>query len=226
VLGAAATIPLLLAAVGGLGGAAWWVLTLLRPAYRSLDWGTTYRPDWYEAGLTVLAVTGTVAWYVLLRRWLTTVEATLGVLAWLAGSAAVAGAFLAPGAAYLLTWPALVGSAGLALGLRLADHDSAWPALGGSAAALVAASLWQPVYALGLADAAAPMTLVALLAATAMPAADLLLPRRAFTLPASASPWRYCCWAWVFASTSSMPSTPGRPAWFTPSTPIARRHCG
>jgi hypothetical protein len=158
-------------------------LTLLRPAYRSLDWGATYRPEWYEAGLTVLAVTVTVAWYILLRRWLTRVEATLGVLAWLAG-VAVAVAFLAPGAAYLLTWPALIGSAGLALGLRLADHGSVWPAVGGSAAALVAAALWQPVYALGFADAAAPMTLAALLAATAMPAADMLRPQRAFMLPA------------------------------------------
>jgi hypothetical protein len=183
VVGAAVTVPLLLAAVGGLGVAAWRMLGLLRPAYRSLDWGATYQPEWYEAGLTVLAVTAAAAWHLLVRRRLSTVETTLGVLAWLAGLA-VAAAFLVPGAAYLLTWPALVGSAGLALGLRLADRGPAWPAVGGSTAAFPAAVLWHPDYSLGLAMAAAPMTLVALLAATAMPAADLLRPRRVVTLPA------------------------------------------
>jgi hypothetical protein len=183
VVGAAATVPLLLAAVGGLGVAAWWALGLLRPAYRSLDWGATYRPEWSEAGLTVLAVTVTVAWYLLVRRRLSTVETVLGVLAWLAGLA-VTVAFLEPGAAYLLTWPALVGSLALAIGLQLAGRDSAWPAVGGSAAAFPAAVLWHPDYSLGLSMAAAPMTLVALLTATAMPATDLLRPRRVLTLPA------------------------------------------
>src|SRR5829696_8371190 len=123
VIGAAATVPLLLAAAGGLGVAAWSVLGLLRPAYRSLDWGATYRPQWYVAGLTVLAVTVTVAWYLLVRRRLSTLETVLGVLTWLAGLA-VTVAFLEPRAAYLLTWPALVGSLGLAIGLRLTGRGS------------------------------------------------------------------------------------------------------
>jgi hypothetical protein len=182
VVGAAATVPLLMVAVGGFGVAFWWVLGLLRPAYRSLDWGATYRPEWYEAGLTVLAVTVTVAWYLLVRRRLSTLETGLGVLAWLAGLAVTA-AFLAPGAAYLPTWPALVGSAGLVLGLRLADRNTAWPAVGASGAALTAAALWRPDYSMGLAWAAAPMTFVALLATTAMPATDLLRPRRVLALP-------------------------------------------
>jgi len=183
VIGAAATVPLLLAAAGGLGVAAWSVLGLLRPAYRSLDWGATYRPQWYVAGLTVLAVTVTVAWYLLVRRRLSTLETVLGVLTWLAGLA-VTVAFLEPRAAYLLTWPALVGSLGLAIGLWLAGRGSAWPAVGGSAAAFPAAVLWHPDYSLGLSMAAGPMTLVALLTATAMPATDLLRPRRVLTLPA------------------------------------------
>jgi hypothetical protein len=60
---AAATLPLLLATAGGLGAAVWWALGRLRPAYQSLDWGSTYRPEWYEAGLAVLAVTAAAAWY-------------------------------------------------------------------------------------------------------------------------------------------------------------------
>jgi len=137
---AAATIPLLLAAAGSLGVAVWWGLGRLRPAYQSLDWGSTYRPEWYEAGLAVLAVTAAVAWYILVRRRLTIVETTLGVLVWLVGFAvaAAAAAFLSPEVAYLVIWPAIVGSAGLATGLRLSGGDLRWAAVGGTTAALVA----------------------------------------------------------------------------------------
>jgi hypothetical protein len=180
---AVATVPLMLAVVAGIGTAAWWLLGTLRPAYRSLDWGTTYRPEWYEAGLTVFAIMVAVAWYAALRRRLDKLEISLGVLAWLV-LFAVALAFLAPGAAYLFTWPALVGAVGLAGGLRFDRPGSAWPAVGGATAAFPAVVLWLPNYSLGLTWAAAPMTMVALLAATVMPAADPLLPRRAFIVPA------------------------------------------
>ena len=180
---AAATVPLLLAAAGGLGVAVWWALGRLRPAYRSLDWGSTYRPEWYEAGLAVLAVTAAVAWYLLMRRRLSSVETMLGLLAWLVGSA-VALAVLSPEVAYLAIWPAIVGSAGLAIGLLLSGGDLRWAAVGGTAAALVAAALWWLDCTPDVALAAAPMTMVALLAATAMPAAELLLPRRVAAAPA------------------------------------------
>jgi Peptidase family M28 len=179
---AAATLPLMLAIVGGLGVAAWWVLGRLRPEYRALDWGATYRPEWYEAGLTVLAIAMAVSWYFTVRRRMTSLETTLGLLTWLAGFA-IALAIVEPATAYLFTWPALAGCAGLAVGLRLTHRDPAWPAVGGAAAALPAAALWQPDYSLGLAWAAGPMTMVALLTATAMPAADQLRPRRSFTVP-------------------------------------------
>jgi hypothetical protein len=173
---AAATVPLLLATAGGLGAAVWWVLGRLRPAYQSLDWGSTYQPEWYEAGLAMLAVTAAAAWYVLVRRRLTAVETILGLLMWLVGSA-VALAVLSPEVAYLAIWPAIVGSAGLAAGLRLSGGDLRWAAIGGTTAASVAAALWWLNCTPDLALAAAPMTMVALLAATAMPAAELLLPR-------------------------------------------------
>jgi hypothetical protein len=59
-----------------------------------------------------------------------------------------------------------------------------WAAVGGTTAALVAAALWWLDCTPDLALAAAPMTMVALLAATAMPAAELLLPRRVAAVPA------------------------------------------
>jgi hypothetical protein len=180
---AAVTVPLLLAAAGGLGAAVWWVLSRLRPAYQSLDWGSTYRPEWYEAGLAVLAVTTAIAWYVLVRRRLSSVETMLGLLAWLVGSAVVA-AVPSPEVAYLAIWPAIVGSAGLATGLRLSGGDPRWAAVGGTTAALVAAALWWLNCTPDLALAAAPMTMVALLAATAMPAAELLRAHRVAAVPA------------------------------------------
>ena len=180
---ATGTVPLMLAVVGGIGTAVWWLLGTLRPAYRSLDWGTTYRPEWYEAGLTVLSIMVAVAWYAVLRRRVDRAEISLSVLAWLV-IFAVALAFLAPGAAYLFTWPALIGCVGLAAGLRFGGSGSAWPAVGGATAALPAVVLWLPNYSLGLASAAAPMIMVALLTAIMMPAADPLLPRRALIVPA------------------------------------------
>jgi hypothetical protein len=179
---AAATVPLLLAAAGGLGVAVWWALGRLRPAYQSLDWGSTYRPEWYEAGLAVLAVTAAAAWYVLVRRRLSSGETMLGLLVWLVGFA-VAMAVLSPEVAYLAIWPAIVGSAGLAAGMRLSGGDLRWAAVGGTTAALVAAALWWLNCTPDLSLAAAPMTMVALLAATAMPAAELLLPRRVAAVP-------------------------------------------
>jgi hypothetical protein len=180
---AAATVPLLLAVAGGLGVAGWWALGRLRPAYQSLDWGSTYRPEWYEAGLAVLAVTAAFAWYLLVRRRLSSVETMLSLLVWLVGSA-VPLAVLSPEVAYLAIWPAIVGSAGLAAGLRLSGGDLRWAAVGGTTAALVAAALWWLNCTPDLALAAAPMTMVALLAATAMPAAELLLSRRVAAVPA------------------------------------------
>jgi len=116
-------------------------------------------------------------------RCLTSVETTLGVLAWLVGLA-VALAVPSPEVAYLTTWPAIVGSAGLAAGLRFSGGELRWAAVGGTTAALVAGALWWLDCTPDLALAAAPMTMVALLAATAMPAAELLMPRRGVAVPA------------------------------------------
>jgi hypothetical protein len=183
VAGAAATLPLLWAVVAGLGIAVWWVLGELRPAYQSLVWGATYRPQWYEAGLSVLAVTVTLVWYRALRKRADTVEVALAVWAWLL-LFAVPLALFVPGAAYLFTWPVLVGGAALALALRLGGADRSWRAIGSSGAAFPAAALWLPDFSQGLGWAAAPMTFIALLAATALPLTDLVLPRRVLLVPA------------------------------------------
>jgi Peptidase family M28 len=180
---ASATVPLLLAAAAGLGAAVWWALGRLRPAYQSLDWGSTYRPQWYEAGIAVLAVTAAAAWYFLVRRRLSSLETMLGLLVWLVGSA-VAMALLSPEVAYVAIWPAIAGSAGLAAGLRLSGDGFRWAAVGGTTAAFVAGALWWLDCTPDLALAAAPMTMVALLAATAMPAAELLLAGRVVAVPA------------------------------------------
>jgi hypothetical protein len=146
-------------------------------------WGATYRPEWYEAGLSVLAVAVTLAWYGALRRRAEVTEVALGVWAWLVFFA-VPLAFFVPGAAYLFTWPVLIGCAALVLALRFTGTHRAWRAVGTASAALPAAALWLPDFSQGLGWAAAPMTFVALLAATAMPVADLLLTRRAWLVPA------------------------------------------
>jgi hypothetical protein len=70
-------------------------------------------------------------------------------VAWLTGLA-IALAFAVPETAYLFTWPAIVGSAGVAGGVWLADRGTGWSMMGGAAAAFAAAALWQPDYSLGL----------------------------------------------------------------------------
>lgn len=70
-----------------------------------------------------------VAWYRWARRKASPLDIVAGVLGWFAMLAVVC-AVLLPGAAYLFTWPALIGLAVLAVTLRFTRSDSPggwWP---------------------------------------------------------------------------------------------------
>ncbi|WP_374985298.1 M20/M25/M40 family metallo-hydrolase [Streptomyces fradiae] len=183
---AALTLPLTLLAAAALGWAAWQGLLLLRPDYALFPLGDPYRTGPAVAGLLLLTAAATALWAVwTARRGPGSVtDAALGVIAWPA-LLAVPVAVLLPGAAYVFTWTALGGAAGLLLALR-APEGSPWRAaalaVGGLPGVAVTAPLVALLFpALGLASAAAPLALAALaLAVPALPAGPLLrsAPRR------------------------------------------------
>ncbi|WP_190158359.1 M20/M25/M40 family metallo-hydrolase [Streptomyces litmocidini] len=182
----ALTFPLTLAAAAALGWAAWQGLLLLRPDYALFHLGDPYRTGPAVAGLLLLTATVTGLWAVWTARPArgSATEAAVGVLVWPA-LLAVPVAVLLPGAAYVFTWTALGGAAGLLLAVR-APQDSPWGAaalaLGGLPGVAVTAPLVVLLFpTLGLASAAAPLVLAALgLAVPALLAALLLrtAPRR------------------------------------------------
>ncbi len=186
---AAASLPVAMTTTAALAFGAWWALGRLRSGYLSLAHGMTYQPHWYQAAFVLMAITVTVGWYLLLRRRLTPTEVSLGVLGWLTIGAVTAG-FLLPDGAYLFTWPAVIGSVGLALALRLGDqdealgyldHDPPWACHAlTAAAALPAAALLAPIidFQMGFALAAAPLSGVVMVAGAAMPLVGLTVGRR------------------------------------------------
>lgn len=182
---AALTLPAALAAAAAIGFGGWQALCALRPGYADLPMGDSYRPHWYRAAFLVLTVAAVTGWRLLLRRRVDAVQLALGVWGWFTGLALVT-AFLTPGASYLFAWAPLLGCAGLVAALR-ACGDRAWWTLGTTAASVTALVLLLPVIVLvfptlGLALAAAPLVVTALLAAASLPLLEVL-PRR--TVPAS-----------------------------------------
>ncbi|MFI9764426.1 MFS transporter [Streptomyces sp. NPDC051963] len=183
----AATLPLALAAAAVAGTALWPVLTWIKPELTGFLLGTPYRPGPFVLAAVLLAATATWTWAVRLRRRVTGLEASAGVTLWLALCGLLT-ALLLPGASYLFVWPALAGAAGLAVAVRLAD-GSPWRAPLLSAALVPAAALLGPVTvllfdAVPLALAAAPLLLVVLCLAAALPLVTGALRRtaaRAFT---------------------------------------------
>ncbi len=160
----------------GIGG--WWLLTLLRPDF-VLGLGSMYRPGPYALAEAALLLVLLVAWYRWARR-----GASGGGRGWVLGwftLFALAFAVLLPGGAYLFTWPALVGVAGLGAALRFTAPGSPVRTLAGCATAVPAMALVLPVAlllvpALGVALSAAPLLFAVLLVA-AMAAVLEPLPR-------------------------------------------------
>jgi hypothetical protein len=122
---AAAGFLALLVVTGGLGVAAWKALMLFHPGYGSFLTGDTYRPEWYAAGLLALAAALTIAWYLLMRRRSKPEEVAVAIWAWLVVLALITAVFV-PGAAYVFTWPALVGCCALAAAIRWVGDDPTW----------------------------------------------------------------------------------------------------
>jgi hypothetical protein len=174
----------LLVVTGGLGAAVWQALLLLRPGYGSFLSGDTYRPEWYAAGALALTASLTIAWYLLLRRRYTPEEVGLAVWAWLAVLALLTAVFV-PGAAYLFTWPSLVGCLALTAAVRWGGTDPTWRWLACCAAAVPAIALLLPSvdFSTGLTFASFPMIVAVLVLATALPVLDLLAPSRAYLVP-------------------------------------------
>ncbi|MCZ4087643.1 M20/M25/M40 family metallo-hydrolase [Streptomyces antarcticus] len=160
----------------------WSLAVLIRPQYENLLMGDTYRPEWYRAAFLAFGFAAVLGWYQLLRRRIPVLALTLGAWGWFAFLALLT-AVLAPGAAYLFTWPLLIGCAGLAAALRWGGRDSAWHAVGASAAALPAVLLFLPVITLifptlGISAAPVPLVLCAFVTVLLAPLAAAL-PRRA-----------------------------------------------
>jgi hypothetical protein len=185
---AAAGFVALLAATAALGIGVWQALLLLRPGYGSFPFGDTYRPGWYAAGALTLTTSLTVAWYLLLRRRYAPEEVSLAIWAWLAVLALVTAVFL-PGAAYLFTWPPLVGALALVAAVRWGGTDPTWRWLACGAAAVPAVALLLPSvdFSTGLSFAAFPMIVAVLVLTTSLPVLDLLALRRAYLVPVAAT---------------------------------------
>jgi hypothetical protein len=224
---AAVSFLALLVATTALGIGIWQALLLLRPGYASFLSGDTYRPEWYAAGALALTASLTIAWYLLLRRRYTPEEVGLAIWAWLAVLALLTAVFV-PGAAYLFTWPPLVGCLALTTAVSWGGTDPTWRWLACCAAAVPAIALLLPSvdFSTGLSFAAFPMVVAVLVLATALPVLDLLAPSRAYLVPVAATVVAWPCSPSGCEATPSTPGTPVRPASSTPSTPTETRQRG
>jgi hypothetical protein len=182
---AAATFGIMVPGVVVIGLGIWLLLIQFRPDF-TVGLGGVYRPGPYLLGEAALLLAVLVFWYRWARRRASAEEITAGVLGWLTLLALVL-AVLLPGAAYLFTWPALIGVAAQAAAQRFAPDGSLLRSLAGYAAAVPAMVLVLPIAlvlvpALGLGLSAAPLLLAALIAATLAGALEPLPPRRWLTL--------------------------------------------
>jgi hypothetical protein len=180
---AAAAFPLVLLAAVAIGQAGWWGLMLLKPNVGLTD-GFPHDLAPYILTQLVLLLTAVCAWYRWTRRSVACVDVATAVIGWFALLSLVLAVFV-PGAAYLTTWPALVGAVAVAAALR--TTRSGWlNAVVTCAVAVPAAVLLVPVCSLlvpvlGVGLMYITLVLVALLTATAAGIAELLPQRRAVT---------------------------------------------
>ena len=129
-----------LAASLGVMGVVW---AMYRTAYEERAWSDTgvVVSDLYRLGLVLLAAAVVVAVYATLLRRLRAWDLAVVALAWWLGGA-IALSLLVPGAAYLLTWPAIGGSLGLAAAAFVGERATrSWagvlPALAGATPGLL-----------------------------------------------------------------------------------------
>ncbi|MGV9426182.1 M20/M25/M40 family metallo-hydrolase [Streptomyces sp. NPDC003656] len=181
---AAATFPLTLIGAAALGVAAWWVLAQFRPDF-VLTAGGVYHLGRYAVGETLLLLVLLAAWYRWARRETSPLDVTVAVLCWFALLSVVC-AVLLPGAAYLFTWPALIGLAAVAVILRYTGGSSPWRTVAGAAAAVPAVALVLPVVlmllpTLGLSAVAVPLVLAAFVAGVLLCVVEPLPRRRVAT---------------------------------------------
>ncbi|MYW69888.1 M20/M25/M40 family metallo-hydrolase [Streptomyces sp. SID8379] len=177
---AAGSFSAVLLAAAGVGFGGWWLLTALQPAF-GLGIGAVYHPMPYLASGALVMVVVLLVWYRWARRRMSPTEASTGVLGWFVALSLI-GAVLLPGGAYLFTWPALIGLGTLLSTLSVAPR-SPLHLLAAGAAALPATVLLLPVAvlvttAVGLGLGAAPLLMLTLLAATALPLVEPRPSRR------------------------------------------------
>ncbi len=169
---ALALVPLVAAPLAATG--LWALLVALRPGFAAmLD---PWRPAPFRLAVPALVAAVLVAWYGTARRRVGAAALAFGGLVWLAVLGVVLAA-LAPGGSYLAALPALAGGAFGAV--ALAVRRPVVTALGAAVAVVVmvpAVLLFLP--ALGLASAAAPAIIAALLGLAVLPALDGLLTAR------------------------------------------------
>lgn len=181
---AGAAFPLCLFGAVAVGAGGWWLLARLRPTF-DLTGGAVARLWPYilaEAGLLLVVLLG---WYRLARRRGSALDVAVAVLGWFSVSA-LACALLLPGGAYLFIWPALVGTVAIAVVLGRTRVGSPCRVVAGCATAVPAVALILPVIlllvpTLGLALAAVPLLLGALVAATLAGAVPARPPARPLT---------------------------------------------
>lgn len=158
------TVPLAVAA--GLGVMAWWSGVAVRPHFENFPFGDTYRPAPVLVGLVLLTLVTCGVWAGRVRRRRGDPALLAGALVWFCALTVIL-TVAAPEAAYLFTWPAMAGAAGLALAART-EEGSPPRSFALAAGALVSMVLFPPVVALlfptvGL--ALAPVVLVVLVLA-------------------------------------------------------------
>ncbi|MEU4223607.1 M28 family peptidase [Nonomuraea sp. NPDC026600] len=175
VAAASATAPLVLAVI--LAQGLWEVLVALRPAYDGMG-GLLHRPLAYQAAVTLLAALALLAWYLPLRGRLGPAALAIGALVWPAGLGVLA-AWFAPGAAFVLTLPALLCALGGLAALLL--PGAVWRVvaltLGASMAAMLLPALAGTAFdGMGLALGGVSALVLALFGLTLLPLAELALP--------------------------------------------------